>query len=734
VLKVLLRILVVASLALPLTARATTLRVVGDNNYPPYLFLGPDGKPRGYVVDAWQLWEKKTGIKVELTATDWADAQQRLLHGRADVIEMIFKTPEREALYDFSVPFTRVTAGIYSDAGITGINDASSLKGFQVGVERGDACVDRLHDDGINNVRTFAGYADLIAAATRREIRIFCVDEYPADYYLYRLGGSNHFTKAFDYYSGEFRRGVRKGDTATLAIVQRGMALITDDELAALHRKWMGQPVDFNPYARIFGYGLLTGTLAGIALLIWIYTLRRAVERRTRDLDFLAYHDPLTGLPNRRLLIDRLHHAIAQHAGAKLATLLINLDDFNRVNESFGHPVGDQLLRAVAERLLSCTPAANTVARLGGDEFALMLSGHADPTAASAAAARILNALAQPFTLNGTDLFVGASIGVSIYPDDGNDGVTLLKNAAAAMYRAKQSGRNAFGFYSASLTEQASHLLQLGTSLRRALEREEFVLVYQPQVHVPSGQIIGVEALVRWQNGSDLVLPAQFIPFAEETGLIEPIGRWVLHTACQQLAAWLAAGLPPVRMAVNLSPRQLASVDLVKQVQAALKASQIPPQLLDLEITESALMVHGAAATEILMALRELGIGLAIDDFGTGYSSLAYLRHFPVELLKIDQSFMRGVPEEAGAVEVASAIVVMAHTLHMQVIAEGVENLQQWTFLQNIGCDYAQGWYLGMPMSAAEMEVVLRANILPTQGVAYESMVEVDISSQGPGP
>jgi diguanylate cyclase (GGDEF)-like protein len=720
VLKALLKILVAASLALPLTARATTLRVVGDNNYPPYLFLGSDGKPRGYVVDVWQLWEKKTGIKVELTATNWADAQQRLLHGQADVIEMIFKTPAREALYDFSVPFTHVTAGIYSDAGITGISDASSLKGFQVGVERGDACVERLHDDGIANIRTFAGYADLIAAATRREIRIFCMDEYPADYYLYRLGVGNHFTKAFDYYSGEFRRGVRKGDIATLAMVQRGMALITDDEHAGLRRKWMGQPVDFTPYTRILGYGLLTGTLAGVALLIWIYTLRRAVERRTSDLDFLAHHDPLTGLPNRRLLIDRLHHAIAQHVDARIATLLINLDNFKRVNESFGHPAGDQLLRAVAERLLGCTPAANTVARLSGDEFVIMLSGHADPRAASAAAARILNAMAQPFTLNGEDLFVGASIGVSLYPDDGRDGVTLLKNAAAAMYRAKERGRNVFGFYNASLTEQASHLLQLGTSLRRALEREEFVLVYQPQIHVSSGRITGVEALIRWHSSSGLILPSQFIPFAEETGLIEPIGRWVLHTACEQLATWLAAGLPPVRMAVNLSPRQLASADLVAQVQAALDASQIPPQLLELEITEGALMAHGAAATEILTALRELGIGLAIDDFGTGYSSLAYLRHFPVELLKIDQSFMRGVPEEVSAVEIASAIVVMAHTLRMRVIAEGVENLQQWTFLQDIGCDYAQGWYLGRPMSAVDMELVLRANILSMQGIASE--------------
>lgn len=719
-LKALLRFLIAAPLAFPLTARATPLRVVGDNNYPPYLFLGPDGKPRGYVVDVWHLWEKKTGIKVELTATSWADAQQRLLHGRADVIEVIFKTSSREALYDFSAPYAHVTTGIYSDAGIAGIDGASSLQGFEVGVERGDACAERLHADGIGDVRTFTGYANVIAASARREIRIFCMDEYPADYYLYQLGRNNHFSKAFDYYSDELRRGVRKGDTATMSVVQRGMDLITNDERAALRRKWMGQPVDFTPYARIFGYALLAVTLAGMALLIWIYALRRAVERRTRDLDFLAHHDPLTGLPNRRSLIDRLHQAIAQHTDARLATLLINLDNFKRVNESFGHPVGDQLLRVVAERLLGCMPAAGTVARLSGDEFVILLSGHADPTAASAAAARILHAMAQPFTLNGQDLFVGASIGISLYPDDGNDGVILLKNAAAAMYRAKQSGPNVCGFYSAALTEQASHLLQLGTSLRRALEREEFALMYQPQVHVSSGRIAGVEALIRWQSSSGPIPPSQFIPFAEETGLIEPIGCWVLHTACQQLAAWLAAGVPPLRMAVNLSPRQLASADLVEQVQAALSASQIPPHLLELEITESALMEHGAAATKILMALRELGIGLAIDDFGTGYSSLAYLRHFPVELLKIDQSFMSGVPEEVSAVEIASAIVAMGHTLHMRVIAEGVENLQQWTFLQSIGCDYAQGWYLGKAMSAVDVEVVLRANVLPMQEIVSE--------------
>jgi EAL domain-containing protein (putative c-di-GMP-specific phosphodiesterase class I) len=358
-------------------------------------------------------------------------------------------------------------------------------------------------------------------------------------------------------------------------------------------------------------------------------------------------------------------------------------------------------------------PAADTVARLSGDEFVVTLSGHTDAAAVPAAAEQLLQAMARPFAVNGQDLFVGASIGVSVYPEDGGDGVELLKNADAAMHGAKREGRNGCSFYSASLTRHARHLLQLGTSLRRALEREEFLLLYQPQIHVPSGQIVGVEALIRWQSSPDtLVAPLEFIPYAEETGLIEPIGHWVLLTACRQLAQWLAAGLPPVRMAVNLSPRQLASPDLLAQVQAALDSSQVPAHLLELEITEGALMEHGGHAADILGALCRLGVGLAIDDFGTGYSSLAYLRHFPVQLLKIDQGFMRDVPEDPGAVEIASAIVAMAHSLHMQVLAEGVENAQQWAFLQDIGCDYAQGWYHGKAMPAAAMEVLLRTGVV----------------------
>ena len=697
---------VAMAFALPLTVRATVIRVAADDSYPPYLFLGPDGKARGYLVDEWALWQKRTGVQVELIATNWTNAQQMLLLGQADVIEMILKTPERTALYDFTEPYARVAVGIFTDTAISGINDSSALKGFAVGVEKGAACGARLRGSGVSDVREFDDYGDLIAAASRKEIRIFCMEEYPANYYLYRQGGDSRFSKAFDYYSGDFRRAVRKGDTRTLALVQRGMAMITDAEQLKLRKKWMGTPVDFTSYGRDLRIALLVFGLVGIALLMWVHALRSAVARRVRDLDFLAYHDSLTGLPNRRRLLERIDDVIASDDKATLAVLFIGLDNFKRVNEGLGHPLGDKLLRYVAALLRVSVSTADTVARLSDDEFAILIKNPTNTASVTAASERILQAVAQPFFLDGQDIFIEASIGISLSPADGKNAVALLKNAAAAMFQAKTDG-NGCSFYNAYFTVQAQDLLRLGASLRRALERNEFTLDYQPQACLETGRIVAVEALIRWQSSQGLISPGEFIPYAEETGLIEPIGQWVLQEACQQLARWLEGGMPPIRMAVNISPRQLGKHDLLKQVQSALTASQIPPHLLELEITESALMEHGATATEILVALRELGVFLAIDDFGTGYSSLAYLRHFPVGLLKIDQSFMVGVPEEESAAEITSAIVGMAHTLHMRVLAEGVENAQQWAFLKRIGCDYAQGWYFSRAVSANEIKTML---------------------------
>ena len=684
---------------------ADTLRVVGDNNYPPYLFIGPDGKPQGYVVDEWKLWERKTGIKVELTATSWADAQQRLQSGQADVIDMIFRTPERAATLDFTRPFATVDTAIYADRNLTGIADASGLRGFVVGVQRGDACVERLHRAGVTSIREYTSYADIIGAGRNGDIRIFCMDRSPAEYYLYRLHAQDVFVKAFDFYSDRFRRGVRKGDAATLALVERGMARITSRERQRLHDKWMGQQVDLTGYTAIFKTIASVLALVGVVLLAWVYALRRAVRKRTRDLRFLAHYDPLTRLPNRHLLLDRINHALAQ-PGIALSVLLVNLDNFKHVNDRFGHPLADQLLQQVAERLKALPGPIDTAARLGGDDFVLTLRS-AEITQVTALAEQARQAIAGGLLLEGEELFLSASVGVSLYPHDGENGVTLLKNADTAMSRAKQSGRNAIRFYRASLSAQASHFVTMGASIRRAMQGGEFELAYQPQHCLHSAQMKGVEALLRWRRNGELVPPGEFIPYAEELGLIEELGEWALRTACRQLAQWRAGGAPALRMAVNLSARKLASPGLVPAVRSALAQARLPGDRLELEITESALVGGEAGIDATLDAIRALGVRIAIDDFGTGYSSLAYLRRLPVTVVKIDKSFLDGAPEDPAAVEVIGAIVAMSHALNLTVVAEGVENDRQASFLRTIDCDLAQGWFYGRAMAPGHIAAAL---------------------------
>lgn len=426
----------------------------------------------------------------------------------------------------------------------------------------------------------------------------------------------------------------------------------------------------------------------------------KAYEQR---LEFLAHHDPLTGLPNRSLLSDRLERAI-QHARREdehVAVLFIDLDHFKKVNDGMGHPVGDQLLRAVAGRLEACVRGDDTVARIGGDEFVVILERMRDLQTASAVAEKMLATLTAPFRLLDQDVFVGASIGISTFPSDGEDPVILLKNSDAAMYRAKEEGRNNFCFYSAELTQAARDHLELEASLRQAIEQGQFVLHYQPQIDVGTGLLTGVEALVRWNHpNSGLVLPQRFIPFAEQSGLIVPLGYWVLETACSQLRRWQAEFGVSITMAINLSPRQFASRDLTAEISRILDQSGVDARLIELEITESAIMERGEKAIATLCALKELGVQLAIDDFGTGYSSLACLRRFPIDVLKIDRSFMRGIPEDNGAKEIASTIIAMGQNLQLSVVAEGVETEAQFEFLKLRGCHYSQGYLHARPMAA----------------------------------
>ncbi len=441
-----------------------------------------------------------------------------------------------------------------------------------------------------------------------------------------------------------------------------------------------------------------------------ISQLKRSEER----LEHLAHFDPLTNLPNRLLVQSRLDHAIerARHQGQCIALLSLDLNRFKTVNDSLGHPVGDELLQALAHRLSGALRADETLARLGGDEFLIVLEDLPHPEHAATLAQAVIGLLERPFSLpSGYEVYVGASIGISLFPTDGECSTELIQHADVAMYQAKEQGRNTFQFYTPALTRAAGERLALEASLRRALAKGDFRVHYQPQFAVRGGAPVGVEALVRWLDPArGLIPPDCFIPLTEETGLILPLGEWVLRTACAQACAWNAAGLPRITMAVNLSSRQLQQRDLVERIAAILAETGLPPAQLKLELTESAVMAHGEHGPAVLKSLKALGLSLAIDDFGTGYSSLAYLKRFPVDEIKIDRGFVRDIPADPNDMEIAAAIIAMTHNLKLRVVAEGVETDEQLAFLERQGCDAYQGFLVSPPVEADACARVLWAH------------------------
>lgn len=437
---------------------------------------------------------------------------------------------------------------------------------------------------------------------------------------------------------------------------------------------------------------------------------RKGAEERIR---YMATHDALTGLPNRAMFDDLLGHAVltAQRYGRNPAVIFIDLDRFKLINDSLGHAAGDILLKEMARRLRSVLRASDVLARLGGDEFVILLQDVRHPADAETVAQKLLEVALEPLTIMEHECRVTASIGISLYPIHGEDAQTLMKNADTAMYLAKEKGKNAFEFYESGMQTQSIERLELEAALRTALIRNEFDLHYQAKLDLKTNRITGVEALLRWDSPTmGRISPQQFIPLCEETGAIVPIGRWVLKTACKQNVEWQRQGLPPIRMAVNLSARQFSDPDLLDDIHAALNESGMDPALLELELTESMVMLNAARATEILREIKKIGVRTALDDFGVGYSSLAQIKGFPIDTLKVDRSFIRNLPESDQDRAITQAIINMARTLSMQVIAEGVETEAQEAFLRDISCDESQGFYFSRPASADDFADLLKAH------------------------
>ncbi|MGZ3181458.1 MAG: bifunctional diguanylate cyclase/phosphodiesterase [Telluria sp.] len=459
-----------------------------------------------------------------------------------------------------------------------------------------------------------------------------------------------------------------------------------------------GQPV-FDDAGSFTGY---RGTGTDI-------TARKLAEQRIHH---VAQHDVLTGLPNRSLLQDRLSQAIgwSERNGKPIWVMLVDLDRFKFVNDSMGHKAGDVLLMTVAARLHGALRETDTVARLSGDEFVVILAGHDERKLTPDIVQRLMDTVAEPIMLGAKEFSVTCSIGVAVYPTDGAPPDALIEHADIAMYRAKKLGRNNFQFYTPAMNEEAQERVRIEGALRKALDRDEFVLHYQPQVDLASGEVVGMEALLRWQHPElGMVAPGRFIGVAEDTGLIAPIGAWVMRTAAAQNKAWQEAGLGHLRVAVNLSARQFASPDLVEDIRRVLEDTGLPPEYLEIELTESLFMSDIGQAVEVLHMMKGLGIKLSIDDFGTGYSSLSYLSRFPIDVLKIDRSFVNDIARDASDAAIVASIIALAHNLKLAVIAEGVENSEQLHYLRRHGCDEMQGYYFSKPLPAADFAQLLRS-------------------------
>jgi diguanylate cyclase len=469
-------------------------------------------------------------------------------------------------------------------------------------------------------------------------------------------------------------------------------------------------------YRRVAGYALVmllvaAGSLAVAYLLV--SRMRRVVKSAEAHLDYLAHVDPITGLPNRHAFNERLSFALSKvdKFGGGIALLLIDLDNFKIVNDTLGHQCGDKLLRLVAQRLLAILRSGDVICRIGGDEFAVIVDT-ADVSCGDSVADKILIALAAPFDVDIHEIYVTASVGISVYPQDAADFETLTRNADTAMYQAKGKGKNAFERFHPELDQRVQKRLALETNLRKALERGELCLYYQPKVDLHGKHVVGLEALLRWNHPElGLVSPLEFIPVAEESGLIVPIGRWVLRTACQQVAMWRDAGLGAIHVSVNLSARQTKDSHLMQDIVAALRDAGMESNQLELEITETVLMENVHANVDLLNRLQTEGIRLSIDDFGTGYSSMAYLKRFPIDQVKIDRTFVRDIPGDGDDEAITTAIIAMAHSLGLSVVAEGVETEAQLQFLRAAGCDIMQGFYFAQPMPVEDTTTFLRARI-----------------------
>jgi diguanylate cyclase (GGDEF)-like protein len=686
------------------------LVVVTDESYPPYLFREDDGHVRGIVKDRWDLWSAQTGVPVEVRGMSWSQAQDRVRSGEADVIDVLAYTTERASRYEFSRSEESIEARIYFHRSLSGIQDAASLRGFLVGAKKASACGEWLKARGVDTIRPYPDSRALIDAAVRGDIRVFCMDTPPANYFLYRSGLSSSFHESPPLYTAPIHWAVRAGQVELRDFVQRGFDRIARADLDRVETRWHGNPLRSPPDGR-FLFALATVPAALLAfsgfVAIWNRSVRLRLEARAQ---YFSTRDALTDLPARPLLYDRLSQALTQAEPRQMpvAVLFVDLDRFKAVNDTYGHAAGDRVLKEAALRVKRCARSTDTVARISSDEFVVVLAGLEKTDDAAIFARKVLAELQRPFDLDGQPVYCTASIGIAVHPGDGSSASTLIQNADIAMYRAKERGRNNFQFFLPEMHQDAVRRLQIETALRGALTRKEFQVHYQPRIDVKSGAITGFEALLRWRHPQfGLLSPSEFIPVLEDTDLIVPVGEWVLTTVCRQIATWKEHGVSARPVAVNLSARQFRMANLDQMVARIIDDTGIDAALLELELTETLLMQDPEETVVTLRNLEKKGVRLAVDDFGTGYSSLMYLKRFPIDSLKIDRAFVSDATSNSEDAAITLAIINLGHSLGLRVVAEGVETEAQLTFLRENGCDEMQGFLFSGAVPAEETEALL---------------------------
>ena len=710
----------------PSASPTETLVVVSDDNYPPYLFRAEDGTLQGIIRDKWALWSQRTGVRVEVRGTTWAKAQEMVQQGEADVIEALAQTPSRAPFYEFSRAPATMDARIFFHHNISGINGAESLRGFTVGAKRASACEAWMREHGVESIREYDNSEQLVKSAGKGEVRMFCMDSLAGRYFLIKQGISEEFRQSPSLYAVPFDWAVRRGRAELRDFIAEGYSRIGRAELADIDTRWRGKAVEF-PIAPRYLVLLLAAGAAVLAFTAMVISrncsLRRMIGGKAAELlhanatlrqqaaraRYFETRDPLTNLANRQLLHERLERTLAwaRRKDKLVGVLFIDIDRFRAVNDTFGQDAGDRLLKEVATRLRALAAPRDFIARVSGDEFVMIVPNLPATKDASELASRILAAIHHAYDLDGQRLYCTASVGISVFPYDAQQPAELIRNAGMAMESVKQHGRNNFQYYRPEMHHTTVRRLELENSLRGALEREEFELHYQPRIELASGRLSGFEALLRWRHPRHgLLTPDEFVPILEDTGLIVAVGEWVMRRACAQIKLWERLGLAgPV--AVNLSARQFHQRDLDKVVARIIGETGIEPQHLELELTESLLMREPEEAARTLRRLESMGVRLAIDDFGTGYSSLAYLRRFPISALKIDRAFIQDLNENPEDAAITQAIIHLAHSLGLKVIAEGVERPAQLEFLRARGCDEMQGYLFSPPLPASELDALL---------------------------